>query len=104
MKRYFYAFRFYSLRNTTTGSPNLKTGRYDIAGETKVFSSLQKRNEWIDQEGKNNSLKELGERIVINGKKHLRKFHRGSTITQFNEMLESLQSECDFQNESSITA
>ena len=47
MKLKYYAFEYFSGRNTTTGDPNIKTGRISIAGHLAVFSNKSDRDLWV---------------------------------------------------------
>ena len=43
----YFAFAYQSGRTTTTGTPNIHTGRYNIAGLIAVFSKKSDRDNWV---------------------------------------------------------
>ena len=50
----FYAVEYKSGKNTTTGTPNARTGRMSIATHPVAFDSKTERDAWVDS-GKNTS-------------------------------------------------
>lgn len=49
MNMTFYAFQYDASTNTTSGTPNARTGRMNVAGKIAVFSDKSSRDEWVDQ-------------------------------------------------------
>jgi hypothetical protein len=96
MSKYFYGFRYYSGRSTTTGQPNKKNGRYSIAGSAIAFKSKEELNAWLLRE---NRIKASGLgggiRDPIKNRKQLRNLNAGLDWRGFCEYLNNLHWQCD---------
>jgi len=91
--KYFYAVQFMSGRNTTTGQPNAKTGYYSNAVGVNCFKTSAERDEWVSN-GESTSAMRGNCRESVS-KKELRDLCLGSSIIEFNEMLENIQFQAD---------
>lgn len=82
----FYAFEFYSGRNTTTGQPNRTTGSYSTAGSLAVFPSSAQRDEWV-KNGRVTSGMRGNCREIITAK-DARALCAGMTLSDFDMFVE----------------
>lgn len=73
----YYGFKYYANVNTTYGTPNLKTGRYSIAGDLKVFDNKESLIEWLNGPGN---------RIQIS-KRKARSLCLGISLEEFNNAI-----------------
>ncbi len=85
----YYAFEYWSGRNTTTGQPNPRTGWHSIAGELVVFRSRKGRDKWVAA-GKVTSDIQGNCREAVTARQ-ARWLHRGMSLDAYNEMLECLE-------------
>jgi hypothetical protein len=93
MSKYFYAFEFWSGRNTTTGQPNSKTGRMSKAGAAAAFATRSERDEWVN-DGEVTSDMQGNCREAVT-KKVLRHLRLGKSLYEFNCLIEELQFSAD---------
>ena len=82
----FYAFEFYSGRNTTTGEPNRTTGSYSTAGFLAVFPSSAQRDEWVEN-GRVTADMRGNCREIITAKR-ARALCAGMTLSEFEDEVE----------------
>jgi hypothetical protein len=75
--RKYYGFKLMSGIRTTYGEPNPRTGKFSIAGQAHVFSTLVERDEWQDGHT------QLAVTIPT-----LRHLCRGMSVTDFKELLD----------------
>lgn len=88
MNKKYYAVQFWSGRNTTTGTPNEKTGRMSIACDIESFSSKESRDSWVNA-GKITSDMQGNCRETVT-KNEARSLCLGSSVSEFNEHLEMM--------------
>lgn len=88
MTGYVYGFEFCGDRTTTTGEPNSRTHRCNIAGSARAFRSREERSRWI----KSARLGRLRQAVTFNGLKSLQ---RGLTGEEFREMCLRIQFDAD---------
>ncbi|MGZ8220034.1 MAG: hypothetical protein ACXWT0_00150 [Methylobacter sp.] len=88
MNKKYYAVQFWSGRNTTTGTPNEKTGHMSIACDLESFSSKESRDSWVDT-GKTTSDMRGNCREAVT-KKEARSLCLGMSVSAFNEHLEMM--------------
>lgn len=84
----FYAIEYVSGRDTTTGEPNDKTGRMNIAIRAKVFDSYYDRNSWVLAGEYTSAMRgNCREAATL---RQLRKLTRGLSFEQFSESVKHL--------------
>ena len=92
-KKFYYGFEYWDGRNTTTGQPNEKTGRYSIAGDMIAFTTKADIDSWVEngeyRYGKSN-------RVIVN-KRELRRLALGMTVASFNQWVEYNEWEAEWQ-------
>jgi len=93
MKKY-YAVQFWSGRNTTTGTPNEKTGYKSIACDLLSFSSKEARDSYVDK-GKITCDMRGNCREAVT-KKQARSLCLGMSVSAFNEHLELMLNADEF--------
>lgn len=81
-KRFFYGVSYKSGRSTTTGSPNKKTGRMNIAIDAKAFKTKKERD--------NSGLEKVT-------RKELRTLCLGDSLSEFKEYVEMIQFEAEIK-------
>ena len=79
MKKY-YAFQYHDGKNTTSGTPNKRTGRMNIAGELKIFLTKESRDSWVNT---------YYNRGIVTAKQS-RELHLGLAGYEYQEMIDSL--------------
>jgi hypothetical protein len=96
MPKYFYGFRYFSGRNTTTGTPNHKNGKLSIAGIGAAFKSKEALNAWLLKEDRTKSWGLGGGiREPLRNRKHLRQLKAGLDWRQFCEYINYMHWQCD---------
>lgn len=81
-QRYFFAFEFWDGQDTTTGTPNARTGRMSRAGTAHCFGFQEERDAWV-------SIEPL-KRIPLR-RKQLRRYCAGDTLEDFRAMVRNLE-------------
>jgi hypothetical protein len=85
--KFFYGFRYFSGRSTTTGTPG-RQGRMSRAGEMEVFQTAAERQSWLDGEKLSAPCGSGGgERIAVT-RSQLRALCLGMTLDEFNREVE----------------
>lgn len=84
--RKYYGFQYQSGRNTTSGTPNKTTGRYNTAGLLAVFTSKTARDNWTAG-GKVTADMRGNCRESVTAEQ-ARQLHRGMTMADYVEMVE----------------
>lgn len=82
MENRFYGFQFASGTRTTSGTPNEKTGRMNIAGAIFVFDKKENARKWAAS----------AEHCTMQTKAELRTKCLGISVHDFNEILRSARS------------
>ena len=82
MARKYYGFEFWDSLNTTTGEPNQRTGRMNIAGDLKIFDSEIDQYAWVNYASTRTR--------AILYRRHVRDYFLGMSLAAFNEMLKNL--------------
>lgn len=82
----FYAFEYFSGRNTTTGYPNPTTGCMSIAGFVAVFATRSARNAWVDAGAVTSDMAGNCREAVT--AKEARSLKQGMTLPDYAEMIE----------------
>ena len=84
----FYAVEYVNGRDTTTGEPNDKTRRMNIAIRAKVFDSHYDRNTWVLAGEYTSAMQgNCREEATL---RQLRKLTRGLSVEQFSECVKHL--------------
>ncbi len=88
MNNKYYAFEYWSGRQTTTGEPNKNTGYMSIAGTINIFNNKNDRDLWV-LAGKSTCDMSGNDRESVT-KKEARNLCLGMTITEYDEMMNFL--------------
>ena len=84
----FYAFEFFSGRNTTSGEPNPRTGRMSKAGSLETFATKAERDNWVNN-GRITSDMGGNCREAVS-RREARRLCRGESISEFLTYLSNL--------------
>ena len=87
-KTIYYVFKG---QNATFGNPNLITGLRSTFGELISFSTMQKRDRFYNEYYDNNP----GVFVIKCNKSSARQYMSGSTVQDYNEMLERCAQDAD---------
>jgi hypothetical protein len=80
----YYAFEYWSGRNTTIGQPNKITGRLSIAGDLRCFDTMAERDGWIKYFNRGR----LREKVT---KRESRQLCAGMSVRDYEEYLQMLE-------------
>lgn len=72
----YYAFSYADGKNTTSGQPNNKTGRLNIAGHLTAFTGKSDRDEFVQRTG--------ADPVTA---KQARELHLGMSLSEYREHL-----------------
>ena len=92
----FYGIRFLGGNKTcTTGQPNEKTGRYNVAVDVMSFNSRSNRDEWVNNERRSAPTGSGGgERLAVK-KSDLKKYRRGMSGVEFDQHINDINRASD---------
>jgi len=84
-----YAIRYWSGKSTTTGEPNKRTGRMNIAIDEKAFFSTDERKKYIAKHPE-------WEKVNL---KKLRSLNLGDSFEEFTKYIDYLNFKADYEKE-----
>ena len=93
--RKFYAFHYASGPNTTSGSANPSTGRYNIAGELAVFSSQMMRDAYVEIGKETLDMEGNSHRAIT--REQARNHCLGMTMSEYNDYVRYLIEQYPFR-------
>lgn len=97
-QKYFYGFRYFGGKSTTTGEPNSRTGSLSHAGEAVVFTTQSALCNWLDREDRSIPSGMGGGIREQVTKKGLRELCLGMSVADFEEYIDGLILESEMQD------